>query len=161
MKKKNKLKILYTAFKGKTNTSKILLDYISSPNKLYLLNSYNNSVKMLEEELNKNGYDLIISFGQLPLEKDTIKIETIADKGNISLKTNYNCNNLQNILKVRYKVIVSTIASNYLCNNLYYYGLKYIQENEYPAKMIFIHIPKIKNISNIKELALLINNYFN
>lgn len=161
MKKKNKLKILYTAFKGKTNTSKLLLDLISSPNRLYLLNSYNNSVNMLKEELERNNYDLIISFGQSVLAKDTIQIEILAAEKDKTLKTNYDYNDLKNILEEKYKVTITTTASNYLCNNLYYHGLKYLKENKYPAEMLFIHIPKIKNISNIEELALLINNYFN
>ena len=39
------MKILYTAFKGSTNSSKLLLDDIKSTNKLYLTNSFETSVK--------------------------------------------------------------------------------------------------------------------
>ena len=39
------MKILYTAFKGSTNSSKILLDNIKSTHKLYLTNSFETSVK--------------------------------------------------------------------------------------------------------------------
>ena len=81
------MKILYTAFKGSTNSSKILLDNIKSTHKLYLTNSFETSVKELIKELN-NNYDLIISFGQSPLDLDTIKIETTAN-GEEKLKTNY------------------------------------------------------------------------
>lgn len=81
------MKILFTAFNGKNNSSKILLDMINTKNKLYLKNSFTTSVNQLKKELKNNNYDLIISFGQAPLEKDTIKIETIG-RNIIEYKTN-------------------------------------------------------------------------
>ena len=72
------MKILYTAFNGKSNSSKILLDNIivEEDNKLYLKNSFKTSVEQLSNKLKKDRYDLIISFGQAPIDKETIKIET-------------------------------------------------------------------------------------
>lgn len=145
------MKILYTAFKGSTNSSKILLDNIKSTHKLYLTNSFETSVKELIKELN-NNYDLIISFGQSTLALDTIKIETTAS-GEEEYKTNYNHNDLVSRLENNYKVIISDNAGNYLCNNIYYYGLKYIKDNNLKTKMIFIHIPKKDKISNVENLA--------
>lgn len=54
-------------------------------------------------------------------------------------------------------VNISSDAGNYLCNNLYYHGLKYIYENSLETNMLFIHIPKNKNISNIDEMACIFN----
>ena len=45
------MKILYTAFNGKNNSSKILLDTISNVDKLYLKNSFHTSVTQLEENI--------------------------------------------------------------------------------------------------------------
>ncbi len=47
--------VLYTAFKGKTNSSKVLLDSIQveEDNKLYLTNSFETSVKELLTKLKK------------------------------------------------------------------------------------------------------------
>lgn len=146
------MKTLYTAFNGKNNSSKILLDNINSNNKLYLKNNFITSVAQLEKELISNDYDLVISFGQAPLKKDTIKIETTG-KNKIEYKTKYEYSNLQKRLDEKYKTIISYNAGNYLCNNLYFYGLKYIEEQKLKAKMIFIHIPQIKNISNLKQLS--------
>ena len=146
------MKILYTAFKGSTNSSKLLLDDIKSTNKLYLTNSFETSVKELINNLNNNNYDLIISFGQSPLAVDTIKIETTAN-GEEKLKTNYNYNKLVSRLENNYKTIISNNAGNYLCNNIYYHGLKYIKDNNLKTKMIFIHIPKKDKISNIEKLT--------
>ena len=47
------MNILYTAFNGKDNSSKILLDNIkiSDENKLYLRNSFITSVKQLQKKI--------------------------------------------------------------------------------------------------------------
>ncbi len=60
------MNILYTAFNGKNNSLKVLLDCIkiNNKNKLYLKNSFNTSVVQLNNKIKNNDYDLIISFGQ-------------------------------------------------------------------------------------------------
>lgn len=148
------MNVLYTAFNGKNNSSKILLDYVkvNNYNKLYLRNSFITSVKQLNNKIKDNNYDLIISFGQAPLDRDTLKIETIG-KNNDYYETNYDYNYLKSKLEDKYNVIISNYAGNYLCNNIYYNGLKYIKENNLKTKMIFIHIPKINDISSISNLA--------
>ena len=152
IKVKNNLKILYTAFNGKENSSKILLDKIISDNKLYVKNSFKTSVHQLQNEMKKNNYDLIISFGQAFLDKDTIQIETKGKKEN-EYETHFNYQIIKSKLETKYKVIISTDAGNYLCNNLYFHGLKFIDEKCLKTNMIFIHIPKIKNITDIENLA--------
>jgi len=146
------MKILFSAFKGNNNSSKLLLDKIVSDHKLYLTNSFKTSVLELYDELENNNYDLIVSFGQAPLNEDTIKIETTA-KGNVNYTTSFDYNYLFENLKNDYKLIVSNDAGNYLCNNIYYYGLEFIKLNNLNTKMIFIHIPKIKNITNLEKLS--------
>ena len=148
------MKILYTAFNGQDNSSKILLDKITaeSKDKLYLRNSFDTSVKQLINKL--KNYELIISFGQAPLDTDTIKIEVIGKKEKDLYKTDFNYSKLkEEIENVGFNIKISEDAGNFLCNNLYYNGLKYINENNINCKMIFIHIPKIENISNIELLA--------
>lgn len=146
------MRVLYTAFKGKTNSSKLLLDYINGYDKLYLTNSYETSVRELKRALEKNNYDFIISLGQSQLNMDTIKIE-IAATDIKKLKTKYDYNYLKSKLENKYKVIVSSDCGKYLCNNIYYYGLKYIKENQLKTKMVFIHIPKKDKISDFEVLA--------
>lgn len=146
------MKILYTAFNGKTNSSKILLDEIDCVHKLYLKNSFTSSVTEFEKEL-ANNYDFVVSFGQAPLDVDVVKIETTGFNDD-KFVTNFDYSELKVILEqAGYKVMVSNNAGKYLCNNLYYYGLKYIHDNELNTRMLFIHIPKIKNITNIIDLA--------
>ena len=121
------MKILYTAFNGQDNSSKILLDKITaeSKDKLYLRNSFDTSVKQLINKL--KNYELIISFGQAPLDKDTIKIEVVGKKEKDLYKTDFNYSKIkEDIEKTGFKVYISEDAGNFLCNNLYYNGLKYI-----------------------------------
>lgn len=146
------MKILYTAFKGENNSSKILLDRIFSDNKLYLENSFTTSVNQLKQKLSRDKYDLVISFGQASLENDTIKIETTG-KDAIEYKTKYDFTFIKQKLDYKFKTIISNDAGNYLCNNIYFNGLKYIEENKLKTDMIFIHIPMIDNISSIEELS--------
>lgn len=146
------MKILYTAFNGKNNSSKILLDNINSDNKLYLRNSFKTSVEQLIKKIKNNDFDLIISLGQAPLKKDTIKLEIIG-KNKIEYKTKYDYTFLKKKLDKEFETVISSNAGNYLCNNIYFHGLKYISENDLKAKMIFIHIPLINNISNIKKIS--------
>lgn len=149
------MKILYTAFNGKSNSSKILLDNIivEEDNKLYLKNSFKTSVEQLSKKLKKDRYDLIISFGQAPIDKETIKIETRGN-GIDYFETDYDYNNLKKLFeKNGFNVVISKDAGNYLCNNIYYNGLKHIRENNLKCKMIFVHISQIDNINDIKKIS--------
>ena len=98
---KNNLKILYTAFNGKDNSSKILLDKLSNNDKLYLKNSFITSIRELQKKIENNDYDLIISFGQAPLDKDTIKIE-LKGKLEKEYETHYDYKKIKGILETKY-----------------------------------------------------------
>ncbi len=148
------MKILYTAFKGNNNSSKVLLDNIrcDESDKIYLTNSFETSVKELSKKIEMNDYDLIISFGQLKLPKQTIKIE-LKGKGDKSYCTCYDYSLIESkFQKVGFTVNISN-ETNYLCNNIYYHGLKMINDRKLKCKMIFIHIPKIDKIDDIDIIA--------
>lgn len=156
------MKILFTAFNGINNSSKILLDNINCPSddKLYLKNSYITSVSQLKKKL-KNNYDLIVSFGQAPLNPNHIKIETQGTLSN-TFTTNYDYTNLKKHLEsLNFHVSISNNAGRYFCNNIYYHGLKYIYENNLSMKMIFIHIPKIDNKTKFDLLSENIKDFLN
>lgn len=154
------MKVLFTAFKGKNNSSKILLDNIdcSMDDKLYLTNSFNTSVEELTNKLKNSKYDLIISFGQLKLKSNVIRIEKNGT-GERIYQTSYDYSKLKdNMIKKGFKVIESN-QTNYLCNNIYYNGLKYIDDEDIDCEMIFIHIPKMKMIEEIEKIANVFNEY--
>ena len=141
-------RILFTGFNGNNNSSKVLLDNLRINNNvdvLYLDNDFIISEKQLIEKIKNNVYDIIFSLGQKPRVK-SIYIEIIARNEFERLETNYNYNELKNYLEKCFKIKVSENARKYLCNNIYYKGLKYIYDNKLKSKMIFIHIPYLKNI---------------
>jgi pyrrolidone-carboxylate peptidase len=61
-------------------------------------------------------------------------------------------------LEKYFNIRISENAGKYLCNNIYYKGLKYIFDNKLKTKMIFIHIPYLNNI-DIKYFSKKIINY--
>jgi pyrrolidone-carboxylate peptidase len=61
-------------------------------------------------------------------------------------------------LEKYYKVKISENAGNYLCNNIYYNGLKYIFNNKFKMQMIFIHIPYLNNM-DIKHFSKIMGKY--
>lgn len=146
------MKVFFTAFDGENNSSKLLLDRINYKHKLCLRNDFARSARRLERELESNDFDLVISFGQAPLPKDTIKIETVG-RGEQNYKTNYDCSLLAKALSSNFNVKNSEDAGKYLCNHLYYCGLKYISDNNLKTKMVFVHIPMKDKIGDLETLA--------
>lgn len=144
---------------GDDNSAKILLDKIYSNNKLYLKNDFRISEKQLENKLNKKIYDELIMFGQKPIIKN-IYIETIAHKKQYTYSTNYNYDKLIEYINIRnYNTVISNNAGNYLCNNIYYHALKLEKEKYNNLKIIFIHIPELKNISDINDMSNIFSEY--
>jgi pyroglutamyl-peptidase len=150
------VKVLVCGFKGNTNSAKVIVDKIDSKNiseKLYLVNSFETSKKQLECKLESEEYDLVIAFGQKPKVK-SINLEQKACINGHELITNYEYDKLVKLINSSgFIVNVSNNAGNYLCNHIFYMGLMFINKNELNTKMIFIHIPSIKNIENMEHLA--------
>jgi len=156
------MNILVLGFEGNNNSSKILLDNINNSinlDCLYLKNDFIISVNQFNNKIIENDYDIIFAFGQKQNIK-SIYLEIYGKDNNEILKTNYDYNELNNYLKKYYKIKISEDAGNYLCNNIYYNGLKYIYENKLNIKMVFLHIPYMKNI-DIKYFSKIISIYFN
>lgn len=164
--KENKLrgiysKVLLTGFKGKNNSSSLLLNKIraNETDKLELTNSFVTSEKELKNKISKNKYKYIISFGQKP-DCNHICIELFGNKNNNQVETSFPYKDLISILKennIEYSL--SKDAGNFLCNNIYYEGMKYIKDNSLDTKMIFIHIPSIDVCYKFDEIAKIISKY--
>ena len=153
--------ILITSFKGKNNSSSIVLNKIrtyKSVDKLELTNSFKTGEKELTKKIN-NNYKYVISFGQKPSINEVF-IEIMANKKNTTLKTNFQYKQLETIFNInKIKFSISKDAGSYLCNNIYYEGLNYIKQNNLDIKMIFIHIPTIKEDYNFDKLASVISEF--
>ena len=164
--KENKLrkiysKVLITSFKGKNNSSSILLNNIRAnlTDKLELTNSFKTSEKELKQIIDKNKYKYIISFGQKP-NCNKLYIELFGNKNSDRIETSFPYKKLISFMKennIEYSI--SKNAGNYLCNNIYYEGMKYIKDNSLDIKMIFIHIPSINTKYDIEKAAKIISNF--
>ncbi len=145
---RNKKRILFTAFQG-SSAELLLKDMV---HKLLLPNDKIIDSEKLTKELSENKYDYVISFGQRPNIKNKVHIETTAKRGMISIDTEFNCEKLKSLFeKNSITTKISHNAGKSFCNELYYNGLKYIFENELNVKMVFVHIPFVKNIDDIDD----------
>lgn len=160
----NKPAVLLTAFRG-TSSEKLIADFDGTYIKIILENEKNISEKQLVDTLENNKINYIFSFGQKPVIKDKIYIETVGKLGGTLYNSNFDYNILTAALNMNnFSVRISSNAGTSFCNHIYACGLKYISENQYNAKMVFLHVPFEKNISDIenysKKLIKSLNDFF-
>lgn len=138
--------ILLTGFGG---TSSELLVKKASHKSLILPSNKIVDSQLLIEEIRLRKYDYIFSFGQKPNIKDKLYIETTAKNMAKRLDTNLEYDKLKNSFeKNRLSVHISDNAGTSFCNALYWNGLNYIYNKGIDTRMIFIHIPFCKNITD-------------
>lgn len=140
--------ILMTAFRG-TSAELLIQNAKNNYRTLLLPNDKIKDSEMLLDAISNEKFDYVISFGQRPNIKDKVHIETTAKAGEFQINTNYNCENLKQMFEQN--GIVSKISHNAgtsFCNELYLNGLKYIFENDLDTKMVFVHIPFAKNVTD-------------
>lgn len=150
------MNILFAGFKGQTNSSKLLLDALSVPEeqKLYLTNSFQTSVRELTEKLINGNYARALVFGQGRVPTGAVRLELVAKKGRYQRLTTFPYQKLRhNLVKQGLRVVISENAGNWLCNNVYYYGLKTVEEKGLKCQLIFVHLPKAKQIKDFVQLA--------
>lgn len=149
----NKPTVLLTAFRG-TSSEKLITAFDDTYIKIILENDKNISEKQLVDALENNKINYIFSFGQKPVIKDKIYIETVGKIDGTIYNTDFNIDKLASALNSRgLSARVSSNAGTSYCNNIYAYGLKYISENNYNAKITFIHVPFEKNISDFQDYS--------
>lgn len=147
--------VLLTAFKGKGNSSKLLLDKISGKNitKKFLTNSFDACEREIMRYISEDSPEYIISFGRKPLI-NRLCVETAACHDGLRIGTNFDISFLKAVF-ARYEIPfeVSDNAGNYLCNHVYYKGLEILKQSMSESKMIFIHVPDMKRFQNIDIVA--------
>lgn len=145
-------RILVTAFQGTSAELLVKGAELSSQYQiLYLPNDRVKDFELLIKALEQEPFDYVISLGQRPNIKDKVHIETKARKGDLCLETAFDCEKLKNGLEQSgLSVKLSDNAGTSYCNELYWNGLKYIKENQLDTKMVFLHVPFEKNISDVE-----------
>ena len=143
----NDSRVLLTAFRG--SSSEQLIKYAKEFDSLILPN---DKVKDSEKLINKiidGTYDYVFSFGQKPNIINKVHIETTARNGVTSVETDFDCERLQKLFESNgVAAKISHNAGTSYCNSLYFNGLSYIQNSKLKTKMVFVHIPFLKNIDN-------------
>jgi len=135
------------AFFAETSAESISNSFVYD--KVALPGDKKEDVAILLNKLRDKDYDYIICIGQKPGIKDAVKIETEAH-GDITLHSTADCDSLSALFEQNgIEAEKSVRPGNSFCNNVYWHGLNYLLENDKPSKMLFLHIPCEKNISDI------------
>ena len=146
---KGRKNILLTAFRD--TSSELLLKEFNEFPVLVLPNDKARDSELLIEMLSKTHYDYVLSFGQRPNIKDKVHVETTARDGELRLDTVFDCERLRLLFEQNgIQAKLSHNAGTSFCNKLYWNGLKYIEENELETKMVFVHVPFVKNIKDFE-----------
>lgn len=134
------LRILYTGFKGKNNSSCQLLSKISGE-KLFLTNSFEglrNDIGNIADQ-----YDLVVMFGLDTKLMDVVRIERVAEYDGVAITTKIDCEAIcKHMEENDIRCVVSEMPTKYLCNAAYYHMLYKTAGNT-----VLIHIPSSKNMS--------------
>lgn len=146
-------KILMTAFRGTSAQS--LVERVNGCETLFLPNDKVGDSELLIQAISSDkSFDEVICVGQRPLIRDQVHIETTARDQTFSINTNYDCEKLKRLLEANgIAVKISHNAGTSFCNRLYLNGLKYIRQNNLKTKMVFIHIPFAKNITDFDRFC--------
>ena len=143
----NNSRVLLTAFRG--SSSEQLIKYAKGFDILILPNDKIKDSEKLINKITECTYDYVFGFGQRPNIKNKVHIETTARNEITSVETDFNCVQLQKIFASNgITAKISHNAGTSYCNCLYYKSLSYLQKNDLYTKMVFIHIPYLKNIDD-------------
>lgn len=152
-------KILFTGFERASvkniNSSEFIINHLNKETRL-LKNNY----KIIEQQIKEIialDYDYIIMLGHKPLTK-RIVIEIHAKNNEELLTSDFPVQELESKLtknNIAYKI--SENPGNSFCNFAYFHALQFIKKKNIKTKVIFIHVPYMKNLEKINEFITLIN----
>ena len=130
-------KVLLVGFKGKNNSSSMLVEQLSSDHVL-LTNSFSRLKKDIESI--STEYECVLMFGVDKNLSSSVRIETCAGKDGETIESVLKTDTFakafagEGILPV-----ISDKPTVYLCNEAYWYVLR-----KFSGRALFIHIPTIK-----------------
>ncbi|MBQ1849259.1 MAG: hypothetical protein II139_02705 [Lachnospiraceae bacterium] len=142
-------KTLFVGFKGKNNSSALLVSALSPQH--YLLTNSFAGLRNDVEELSPD-YEEIWLFGVDKSLVDSIRIERVAEKDGVLRSTTLDVEDLAaRFSRAGLKATVAFRPTEYLCNEAYWHLL-----GKYAGKAVLIHLPTIKHfkdewVSNVKE----------
>ena len=134
------MSILYVAFKGNGNSANKIVRSISG-DKLFLTNSFDGLKKDIDNI--KGTYDLVYMFGLDKRLKGNIRIDCVAQRGDVCLYSDVDYNLIaMNLSQNGIITDIGNTPTQYLCNEAYWYMLR-----KFNCHVIFFHVPSVKYIT--------------
>ncbi len=155
------MRILLTAFDGSRNSSNAVMKGINCGNveKLCLPNDFDGAADQLVSATQSGQPDYVIAMGRKPRIK-RLFIEPAAVKNGERLETNFDISQLTMCLNARQiPFAIAEKPSNFLCNHIYFCGLRYLKEHGMNTKMIFLHTPDFGNWQDMDLLICGLNDF--
>ncbi len=119
--------ILLTAFRD--TSAELLLKAHNGYNTLFLPNDKVKDSEITINALKKESANYVICFGQKPLIRNKITVETTAGDGEIRLKTAFDCERIRALFEEKgIDAKISHNAGTSFCSRLYYNILNYIAQ---------------------------------
>ena len=113
---------LYIGFKGKNNASSTLVGYLSE-NPYLLTNSFGGVKKDIDNLA--DDYDYVLMFGVDKNLKNSVRIESVAEREGICLKSDLDLNDISKKLNaIGVMNCISNNPTHYLCNEAYWFALQ-------------------------------------
>ena len=133
-----KMNLLMVGFKGKNNSSAILVSALSSQGVL-LTNSFEGLRKDIESL--PAGHDGALLFGGDKDLTDSVRIERVAGKDGELRTSKLDLERLvERFSSAGIRATISSKPTEYLCNEAYWYLLQ-----KYDGNAVLIHVPTVKH----------------
>lgn len=148
-------RVILAGFDGKNNSARLITEAADVPcRKVILPNDKNQSVKVLFDEIDRADTSVIVLLGQKPCIRNKISVEPTAKCGCEILHTPMDVTVSAQLIRERgYAAYISRGCGSSYCNNIYAECLKR------GVCCIFLHVPTLNNISDIKALTRAIEGY--
>ena len=143
--------LLMVGFKGKNNSSAVLVSALSSRH-ILLTNSFEGLRKDIENM--PVEHDGALLFGVDKDLVDSVRIERVAGKDGMSRTSKLDLEGLaERFSSAGIRATLSSEPTKYLCNEAYWHAL-----NKFSGRAVFIHIPTTKHMD--KQLTEAIKQVF-
>ncbi len=134
------MSVLYVAFKGNGNSGNKIVRNLSG-NKLFLTNSY-SGLKTDIDQID-GTYDFVYMFGLDKALKGSVRIESVAKRGDVCLYSDLDFHAIaMQLNKSGIMTHIGNTPIQSLCNEAYWYMLR-----KYNCHALFFHVPSIKYIT--------------
>ena len=150
-------RVILAGFDGKNNPARMITENANVPcRKVMLPNDRAQSVNALFSEIDSADTSVVVILGQKPCIRNKIAVEPSASCGCETLRTPMDVTVSAELIRENgYAAYISKGCGNSYCNHIYFECLKR------GVCCIFLHVPTLNNISDIKALTRAIEGYVN